>query len=189
MRVLRVVLMMMAVSGIAVGQAAQKPSDAAQTSASGAAAAMPEAKAEDVKSPEAIVKALYDVISGPAGERDWNRFKSLFIPEGRLIFNGLNPKGEYSRRVMTTDDYQQRAGGFFMKEGFFESGVSNTVNEFGHIANVFSTYESRHEKGEKPFARGINSIQLASDGKRWYVVEILWDAESDKNPIPQKYLK
>ncbi len=76
-----------------------------------------------------------------------------------------------------------------MKEGFFERGISNKVEQFGTVAHVFSTYESRHEKDGKPFARGINSIQLVNDGKRWYVVTILWDQEKPGQEIPEKYLK
>jgi hypothetical protein len=48
---------------------------------------------------------------------------------------------------------------------------------------VFSTYESRHAKGEKPFARGINSIQVFNDGQRWWVLNILWESESEQNPL------
>jgi hypothetical protein len=54
---------------------------------------------------------------------------------------------------------------------------------------VFSSYESkRTAQDAKPFSRGINSIQLLNDGKRWYVVTIFWDSERPDNPIPAKYL-
>jgi len=148
-----------------------------------------EAKPADVSSSDAIIKALYDVISGPAGPRDWNRFQSLFIPEAHLIFSGKDKDGKPVHRAMTPVEYQERAGGFFLKEGFFENAIANKVDRFGTVAQVFSTYESRHEKGSKPFARGINSIQLMNDGTRWWVVSILWDSERPDNPIPQKYLK
>jgi len=40
----------------------------------------PVAKAEDVKSPEAIVSAVYSVISGGKGQaRDWDRMRSLCL--------------------------------------------------------------------------------------------------------------
>ena len=42
----------------------------------------------DVKSVDAIVAALYDVISGePNTPRDWDRFRNLFKPETRLIIS------------------------------------------------------------------------------------------------------
>lgn len=38
-------------------------------------------------------------------------------------------------------------------------------------------------------SRGINSIQLMNDGKRWWIVTIFWQGEDEKNPLPEKYLK
>lgn len=149
----------------------------------------PQANPDEFKSIDSIMKALYDVISGPPGPRDWDRFKSLFIPEAHLIFSGKDKEGKLIHRAMTPAEYQGRAGDFFLKEGFFENAVVNKVDQFGTVAQVFSTYESRHEKGEKPFSRGINSIQLLNDGTRWWVVSILWDSERPDNPIPKKYLK
>lgn len=181
-----------AMASTALAQSAQPSS--AEPKASTASQAMapthtaPAAKAEDVSSPDAIVKALYDVISGPAGSRDWDRFRSLFSPEGRLIPNGVKPTGEWSHPVLTVEDFVERAGNNMKKDGFFEHGISNKVEQYGTIAHVFGTYESRHEKDGKPFARGINSFSLASDGKRWYVVQILWQSETPADPIPEKYL-
>ena len=151
--------------------------------------AVPPAKPDDVKSIDSIIAATYDVISGPAGDRDWDRFRSLFIPEARLIPVDAGPSGGTARyRVYSVEDYVNRAGGSFKQKGFFESEVSRKQEQFGHIAHVFSTYESRRVKGEKPFARGINSFSLFNDGQRWWVVQIMWDAESPTQPIPEKYL-
>jgi hypothetical protein len=178
---------LLAVSVLA--QQSQTKPATAPTAGADAAKAGPEAKPEDVASVDAIVKSLYDVISGPAGPRDWNRFQSLFIPEAHLIFSGKTKDGALIHRAMSPTEYQERSGQFFLKEGFFESAVSNKIDEFGTVAHVFSTYESRHEKSAQPFSRGINSIQLLNDGKRWWVVSILWDSERPDNPIPEKYLK
>jgi hypothetical protein len=76
------------------------------------------------------------------------------------------------------------------KEGFFERESARKTEAFGQIAHVFSTYESRHAAEDaKPFQRGINSIQLMNDGKRWWIVTIFWQGEDEKNPLPEKYLK
>ncbi len=151
----------------------------------------PVASPADVKSIDSIVAALYDVISGPAGQkRDWNRFRSLFWPGAHLI--PLSPKQDktgYAGRVLSVEDYVTRTEPFFAKEGFYESAVANRVDEWAQIASVFSTYESRHVKGEKPFARGINSIQVFNDGQRWWVMNILWESESEQNRLPERMLK
>ena len=151
----------------------------------------PAANPADVSSMDAIIAAIYDVISGPmAKKRDWDRMKSLFIPGARLIPTGPRPTGGYGSRALTVDEYIERAGPFFEKEGFFEKEAARQTEMFGQIAHVFSTYESRHAPEDaKPFQRGINSIQLMNDGKRWWIVTIFWQGEDEKNPLPEKYLK
>lgn len=150
----------------------------------------PAANPADVASLDATIAALYEVISGPAGKRNWDRFRSLFAPGARLIANGVRPSGEVVSRVMTPEEYAQRSGPFFEKNGFFEREAARHTDAFANIVQVFSTYESLHAKDDaKPFQRGINSIQLMNDGKRWWVVTIFWQAEDEKNPIPAKYLK
>ena len=151
-----------------------------------------QAKPEDVSSIEAILAATYDVISGPAGKkRDWDRFRSLFYPGARLIPTGKRPnESEVRARVLSPDDYVERSALVLEKDGFFERGVSSQTVRYGNIAHVFSTYESRHKADDgTPFARGINSFQLVNDGKRWWVMTILWQAETAENPIPAEYLK
>ncbi|MEW6212294.1 MAG: hypothetical protein AB1631_28455, partial [Acidobacteriota bacterium] len=135
--------------------------------------------------------ALYDVISGPAGKkRDWNRFRSLFIAGGRLIAVSKRPTGEMVNRVMTTEDYINASSKFLEENGFFEREIARRVESFGSIAHVFSTYEARRKAEDpSPFMRGINSIQLMNDGKRWWIVTVFWQAEGPDNPLPEKYLK
>ena len=143
----------------------------------------------DVDSIDHIVAAVYDVISGPAGPRDWDRFRSFFYPGARMIPSRRDDKGAVTARVSSPDEYATRAQDFFSKEGFFENPVANRVEAWDHIAHVWSTYESRHAKGEKPFARGINSFQLFNDGTRWWILTIYWEGEDPSHPLPEKYLK
>jgi hypothetical protein len=150
---------------------------------------IPPAAAADVNSMDAIMHAIYDVISGPAGQRDWRRFYSLFAPGARLIPTGRGADSVPRITAMTPQAYAERAGAYFSKNGFYEHEIGRTVETYGAITQLFSAYASRHEANDpKPFARGINSFQLFNDGKRWYVVTIYWDAERPGNPIPEKYL-
>ena len=153
--------------------------------------ATPVANPADVNSIDAIVAAVYDVISGPAGKkRDWDRMRSLFMPGARLIPTGPRQSGGYGSRALTVEDYLTRSAPLFEKEGFFEKESARRTESFGQIAHVFSTYESRHAPDDaKAFQRGINSIQLMNDGKRWWIVTIFWQGEDEKNPLPEKYLK
>ena len=63
------------------------------------------------------------------------------------------------------------------------------MNVVEQIAHVFSTYESRHSLSDpEPFMRGINSFQLMHDGKRWWIVNVMWQHEAADLPIPERYL-
>jgi len=143
-----------------------------------------------VQSLNSTILTLYAVISGEKGqERDWELMKFLFHPEAKLIPSGKNKEGVYVARYMTTDDYILSNGQWLIDEGFFEKEIHRSVNTFGNITQVFSTYESyKSEADETPFMRGINSIQLLNDGERWWIINIYWTQESQENPIPKEYL-
>lgn len=157
-----------------------------------AATTIKEANPADVASVDSILKAVYDVISGDAGKpRDWDRFRSLFHKDARLIPSGKNQQtGLVGANALTPDDYAKRGETMFATQGFHERELARHVDTFGNIAQVFSTYHAFRKKDDKePFLRGINSFQLLNDGKRWWVVSIFWQAESPDNKIPEKYLK
>jgi hypothetical protein len=185
MKIRRVVLAGLAIFALCLplaNSAQEKP--AAQPAT---AAAAPAASPKDVESIDAILAALYNVISGPAGDRDWSRFRSLFLPEARMGAVRKKPDATFTASSFTPDGYVERAGKYFKEHAFYESELSRKTEQFGQEAHVFSTYESRNAPGEKPFARGINSLQLFNDGKRWYVISIFWDEERPENPLPEKY--
>lgn len=153
--------------------------------------APPPADPADVGSIDAIVAALYDVISGDAGvERDWGRFLSLFAPEANLspVFRE-SPEGSFERLVISPSEYAERVGASLERDGFHEVEIHRIAEEYGVIAHAFSTYEARRELSDpEPFMRGINSIQLLNDGERWWVVSIYWLGEGPAFPIPARYL-
>ena len=142
---------------------------------------------EDVSSPEAIVKAMYDTISGPAGERNWQRERSLFLPGARLIPIGKRIHGNDGLSVLTVDEWIDDVSEFFAENDFWESEITSHVDRFGNMAQVFSTYEARDREDGAPIGRGINSIQLVFDEERWWIVSVMWDNESRENPIPGEF--
>lgn len=148
------------------------------------AAKVPAPKSDDVKSIDAIVRAAYDSISGPAGARDWNRFRSLFLPQARFTEVGKGQDGGTFVISWGVDEFVRDAGAAFAKEGFYENGIVNKPDTYGGMTQVLSSYESRHAPGEKPFARGVNSFQVLNDGKRFWIVSIFWDSERPDNPLP-----
>lgn len=145
---------------------------------------------ENAKTLDSTLESLYAVISGEKGEaRDWELMRYLFHPDAKLIPSGKNKEGNIGARYMTVDDYISQNGNWLVENGFFEKEIHRTTNTFGNITQVFSTYESFHsEADDEPFMRGINSIQLLNDGKRWWIINIYWTQESPDNPIPKAYL-
>jgi len=145
---------------------------------------------EKAQSLDSTISTLYAVISGEKGqERNWELMQYLFHPDAKLIPSGKNKEGVYKARFMTTEDYINSSGNWLVENGFFEKELHRSVQTFGNITQVFSTYESFNSEADKvPFMRGINSIQLLNDGERWWIINIYWTQESEENPIPKEYL-
>jgi len=140
----------------------------------------PPALSKDVATVKSIIRCMYAIISCPAGQkRDWDRFRSLFLPEARLIL-AVARKGERPRaRMIDVEGYVRRVDPIFETESFWEAETERKTKIFGNIAHIFSTYESRRTKNGKPFQRGINSIQLFHDGTRWWIVTVMWNTERE----------
>jgi hypothetical protein len=148
------------------------------------ASEVPAADPADVSEIDQVIKALYGVISGPAGPRDWKRFRSLFHTDAFMA--AFTPKREL--RKFSPAQYVQNNGPFFMQNSFNEKEIGRKVNQFGNVAQVFTSYE--FEAGTTPplRKRGINSIELIKEKGRWFIMSITWDEETKDQPIPPMYL-
>ncbi len=154
----------------------------------------PVADPADVASVEAIVTAVYESISGDAGvPRDWDRFRSLFTPDARLMpvaTEYLENGRSSSVANMSPAEFAEGTDEFFETDGFYEVEIGNVTETYGDIAHRFSSYASFYtdDPNEEPFNRGINSFQLLHDGERWWILTIFWQHEPDAGPIPERYL-
>ncbi len=174
---MRILMLGLALAVLALPAAAQTPAPAPLP------VSVP--PAADVATPEAILQAVYAVISGPAGQpRDWPRMRGLFVPGGMLMATGSPKSGGVRTRVLTVEDYIAGSSKAMETNGFYEHGVVGHIWRYAHIAAVTSPYESRHARGEAPFARGINVFELMFDGTRWWVTSIYWEGETPSFPLP-----
>lgn len=142
----------------------------------------------DVGTLDDIIRAYYEVVSGPAGEAaDRDRDFSLHVDGALVGLPGRDAEGNPRLNVMSLGDYHDRAGGP-RSQPFYEREVHREVHRFGNVAQVFSTYESSREPEGAAFTRGINSIQLTWDGTRWWIVSWIFDQEREGLDVPARYL-
>ncbi len=147
------------------------------------------ARPEDVSTIGGLMKAFYEVISGPAGQpRQWARDRSLYRPDVRFVAMSERD-GKPSARIMSHQEYVDGSDTSFVKNGFFEIELRKIVWQFGNMAHVWSTYETRQSAGGRVTERGINSLQLYFDGTRWWVASVEWEEERKNNPIPAAFLR
>jgi hypothetical protein len=143
-------------------------------------------KTERYQNVDNVIIDLYDVISGPAGERDWDRMKNLFHPNAIMGALRMDDGKELGYSSFTLEEYVERSGPYFLENGFFESELNRSTQQYGELIHMFSAYESRHTKQGPVFSRGINSIQLIMEKERWWIVSIQWNSEREDLPIPKK---
>jgi hypothetical protein len=149
---------------------------------------------KDVESIDAIVNATYDVISGPAGPKDWDRERHLMHPSARMM-RGL-PPGDGSGAPPTPglalfdiEQFIAFATPKLTAEDFYEYETGREVFRFGRMAQVISAYASTTSRRTEPYARGINLIQLWFDAGRWWVMSVTWDWQAGADRIPERLME
>jgi hypothetical protein len=132
-----------------------------------------------------LIKAIDSAVSGPV-TKDRTCFRALFLPEARLIPLRILPDGTATPRILTVDDWitaVSKRG----SDSLTEKQIKVKTETYGHIAHLWSTYETT-SANDKKTDRGINSIQAIYDGKQWHIIQIVWQAQTPDNPVPEKYL-
>jgi hypothetical protein len=141
-------------------------------------------KSSDVNSLDGIIKAYYDVVSGPEGPKQIARDKSLHHPDANVMISGKDDMGKPYLRSITLDEYHTSAS----PAAFYEYEISRRTQTFGNITHVWSTYCYTFSPNGKIEGRGINSIQLYFDGDRYWILGWMYDSERPDNIIPKRYL-
>lgn len=146
-------------------------------------------RAEDVGSLDGIIRAFYEVISGPAGQpRQWSRDRTLYIPDVRFVAINVGKDRRVRASTTTHQQFVDGSNGPMVEQGFFESEIHRVTRSFGNVTHVFSTYEMRIKPDGPVVGRGVNSLQLFNDGSRWWIASVAWDDEREGNPIPKELL-
>ena len=129
----------------------------------------------------AVLDEMYDMISGPAGPRDWSRQKNSFLPEARQVRTWIDEQGRAQAKMMGLDEYAENVTPFFAANDFYEVETARRIDVFGNMAHAWSHYEARRSpKDSDVERRGINSIQLFNHPDHgWRIIHMIWDNERD----------
>lgn len=131
----------------------------------------------DVESIDAIIKAYYEVISGPAGESgDYARDKSLHHPDAWIAIARVNANGKPVVSKVTLEQYY--GDNPPRPQAFYEYELERKVQRHGNMVHVWSRYASAREPDGEPFTTGINSITLWHDGTRWWIMGWMFDTSA-----------
>ena len=147
------------------------------------------AEPHDVESIDALILAMYSVISGPANTpRDWVRFEGLYAPGARMIRLVTRGPGAVDVESLTPQEYRESREAVFLRTGFYEVETARRVVHYGALAHAWSTYEGRLTREGPSVLRGANSIQAIKRHNRWWLLTVVWEHESDQHPLPAELL-
>lgn len=143
----------------------------------------------DVTTLDGIIKAYYEVVSGAKGEKSQKeRDFSLHRPDAKVTTIGQDKDGNFTVRETKLEGFYEGKGPI-IKSNFFEYEIARKTEQFGATAHIWSTYEFKLGAKDGPVSgRGINSIQLFNDGKRWWITAEMWDNSAEAGAIPPRYL-
>lgn len=178
----------LALAALAATAAAAAMALDAQTKTNHVKIAVIAPRPQDVSSPEAIVRASFEVESGPVGvARDWAREQTLYDPAGLFVAAGRDPEtGALEPRRRTFQEYVDMMDAYSVQTGFVDKPLGCVTARRKYVATVTCGYEAR--EGAKVIERGVDMFQLYSDGKRWWILSVVWDKEEPGNPIPAELL-
>ncbi len=133
------------------------------------------ARPADVASIDGIIRAYYQVVSGPAGAApDAARDRTLHHPAAWVAIARTDSAGRPAVRVITLAEYH--GANQPRREGFWEWETDRVVHRSGNMVHVWSSYATARTEGGAPYARGVNSITLFHDGSRWWIMGWMFDS-------------
>ena len=134
-----------------------------------------------------LIEAFYDSISGPAGAQDWKRSALLFHPDARLVRTRLDESGSPVAFSFSVNGYREATAPLLAGMDFYEVEIARRTVRFGNVAQLFSAYEARDKReGGALIKRGMNMIHLFDDGRRWWIMHVIWDDEREGVSLPRE---
>ncbi len=150
----------------------------------------PTALPEDVSTIDGIIKAYYEVVSGPAGQpRQWGRDSTLYMFNVRFVIIQEDATGAAAARSLTHQEFIDESDASLSGKAFYEHEVHRITHRAGNIVHVLSTAEHMSAPDGPVAGRSVDSLELFWDGKRWWIAEVtIWDINTTKHPLPPEFL-
>lgn len=140
---------------------------------------------------DAHLITFYQLLSGPAGTRDWDKFRTLCVPEASFNAVTYLEDGSPNPLIGSIDDYIDNSAPFFLENGFQVKEIRRKTQIYGNVAQVFSTYEASFQLAGNEAditQRGVYSFQLIRTGEGWRFLHVFWNVESAFDPLPEEHL-
>jgi hypothetical protein len=135
---------------------------------------------------DALMTALYGSISGPPGGQDFELSRRIYHRDVRLVRTRLDEAGRPVAYSFSADDYEANAKALLAGTPFYEVETERRTVRFGNVAQVFSAYEARTAPdGGELIKRGMNCAHLFNDGRRWWLMHMIWDDEREGVEVPR----
>ncbi len=138
------------------------------------ATAQQHVRPEDASTIDGIMRAYYEVVSGPPGESaDLERDRTLHHQDAWIAIAGVDGTGNPVVNLMTIDEYH--GDNAPRRQGFWEWETDRVTQRSGNMVHVWSSYASARTQHGEPFDRGVNSVTLFYDGTRWWIMGWMFD--------------
>jgi hypothetical protein len=159
---------------------------------SGVKVAIPqiEPRPEDVSTIDGMVRAYYEVVSGPADkQREWGRDRTLYIPGIRFLIFREDKDGRTSVRTLTHQQFVEESEAAMAGKAFYEREVHRIAHRAGDVVHVLSTAEQKYSPDGPVEGRSIDSLEMYWDGWRWWITSAnIWEVETKAHPLPTEFL-
>ncbi len=137
----------------------------------------PKARPEDVQSVQSVIKTYFEILSGSATtERDWDRFRSLFLPDGRFVaVRTWNNDPHIIPDALDVQKMIERLKANLQKADSEERPLDIQVKDASDLVQAFVTSEIQIHttvNGDLS-AHRVYSFELVKDVDRYWIVEIL----------------
>ncbi|MCG8569043.1 MAG: hypothetical protein MJB14_02780 [Spirochaetes bacterium] len=131
-----------------------------------------------------LIKSFYELISGNAGQRDWQSFRNLFYTGAIIIQTGA-VQGAYMD-PKSVEEYIAAVSPYFESVSFYEREIKNQIHIFNHLGQAWSSYYVKKGNSSDSI-KGVNSFQFCCKNKVWKILSVCWPNDEDADQLSAEY--